>query len=151
MPHSPRVHGGRVWLLHSGTGRLVLVDPASGTARDRWPSCPATRAAWPCTSRFAFVGPVEDPRDVDVRRACRSPSGGPELKCGVGVVDLDAGRPVAHLEFLTGVEEIFDVQVLPGVRCPIVSGPLPDTDGTETIWDGAQGRVRREKGVGSAL
>src|SRR5262249_3886517 len=29
MPHSPRVHGGRVWLLDSGTGRLVTVDPAS--------------------------------------------------------------------------------------------------------------------------
>ena len=29
MPHSPRVHQGRVWLLDSGTGRLVVVDPAS--------------------------------------------------------------------------------------------------------------------------
>jgi hypothetical protein len=32
MPHSPRVHRGRVWMLHSGAGQLVLVDPASGKA-----------------------------------------------------------------------------------------------------------------------
>src|SRR5262249_22819183 len=30
MPHSPRVHLGRVWMLHSGAGQLVLVDPANG-------------------------------------------------------------------------------------------------------------------------
>jgi hypothetical protein len=32
------------------------------------------------------------------------------------------------------VDEIFDVKVLPGVRCPVLSGPLPDADGTQTIW-----------------
>src|SRR5262249_61684474 len=30
MPHSPRLHQGRVWLLDSGTARLVTVDPATG-------------------------------------------------------------------------------------------------------------------------
>jgi len=30
MPHSPRWHDGRLWLLESGTGQLVRVDPASG-------------------------------------------------------------------------------------------------------------------------
>lgn len=29
MPHAPRMHGGRVWMLHSGAGQLVLVDPAT--------------------------------------------------------------------------------------------------------------------------
>src|SRR5262249_22602994 len=33
MRHSPRLHQGRVWLLDSGTGRLVTVDPATGEAR----------------------------------------------------------------------------------------------------------------------
>jgi Domain of unknown function (DUF4915) len=31
MPHSPRIHGGRVWLLDSGTGRLVQVDIQRGS------------------------------------------------------------------------------------------------------------------------
>src|SRR5262249_59117741 len=32
MPHSPRWHNGRLWLLESGTGRLLPVDGATG----RW-------------------------------------------------------------------------------------------------------------------
>src|SRR5262249_7016298 len=45
-----------------------------------------------------------------------------QLKCGVAVVDLRDGRLVALLEFQTAVEEIFDVQVLAGVRFPEVIG-----------------------------
>jgi hypothetical protein len=41
---------------------------------------------------------------------------------------------MAHLEFVTGVEEIFDVQVLPGTRCPALSGPYASLDGAAPIW-----------------
>ena len=34
-----------------------------------------------------------------------------QLKCGVGVIDIRTGTTVATLEFVDGVEEIFDVQV----------------------------------------
>jgi hypothetical protein len=44
------------------------------------------------------------------------------LRCGVAVVDLGSGRVEAFLEFLTAVEEIFDVQLLPGLRFPEVVG-----------------------------
>jgi uncharacterized protein (TIGR03032 family) len=57
-----------------------------------------------------------------------------ELRCGVAVVDLRTGRSVAYLEFKSGVEEIFDVQVMPGVRCPAVSGPFATVDGSGPIW-----------------
>jgi hypothetical protein len=50
-----------------------------------------------------------------------------ELKCGVAVVDLIAGRVSAMLEFETAVEEIFDVQLLGGVRFPDVMGFQQDT------------------------
>jgi hypothetical protein len=45
-----------------------------------------------------------------------------ELKCGVAAVDVRDGRVVALLEFQTAVEEIFDVQLLPGLRFPEVLG-----------------------------
>ena len=45
-----------------------------------------------------------------------------QLKCGIGVVDLRSGRVIAFLEFQTAVEEIFDVQLLPGLRFPEVLG-----------------------------
>ena len=49
------------------------------------------------------------------------------LKCGVAVVDLRSGRVVGLLEFQTAVEEIFDVQLLPGVRFPEVIGFQKET------------------------
>jgi hypothetical protein len=50
-----------------------------------------------------------------------------ELKCGVAVVDLIAGRVSALLEFQTAVEEIFDVQLLGGARFPELLGFQQDT------------------------
>ena len=49
------------------------------------------------------------------------------LKCGVAAVDLRSGRVVALLEFQTAVEEIFDVQLLPGLRFPEVIGFQQET------------------------
>ena len=50
-----------------------------------------------------------------------------ELKCGVAVVDVRRGQIVAMLEFQTAVEEIFDVQLLPGLRFPEVIGFQKET------------------------
>ncbi len=50
-----------------------------------------------------------------------------QLKCGVAVVDLRSGQVIALLEFQTAVEEIFDVQLLPGVRFPEVIGFQQET------------------------
>ncbi len=49
------------------------------------------------------------------------------LKCGVEVVDCRRGQVVAGLEFQTAVEEIFDVQLLLGIRFPEVIGFQKDT------------------------
>ena len=48
-----------------------------------------------------------------------------QLKCGVGVIELSTGNTVATLEFVNAVEEIFDVQAVPGARCPTF-GDSPD-------------------------
>jgi hypothetical protein len=57
-----------------------------------------------------------------------------ELKCGVGVVDIRSGQTVATFESESGVEEIFDVQVLPRTRCVAIRGPRSDQDGAHEIW-----------------
>jgi uncharacterized protein (TIGR03032 family) len=132
MPHSPRVHRGRVWLLHSGAGQLVLVDPASGKVQTVT-ELPGYTRGLALYDRFAFVG-LSKIRETSTFGGMPIAARRPDLKCGVGAVDLTTGRLVAHLEFLTGVEEIFDVQVLPGTRCPALSGPYPTADGTGPIW-----------------
>jgi uncharacterized protein (TIGR03032 family) len=132
MPHSPRVDRGRVWMLHSGAGELVLVDPASGKV-NTVTELPGYTRGLALYDRFAFVG-LSKIRETSTFGGMPIAARRPELKCGVGVVDLTTGRLVAHLEFATGVEEIFDVQVLPGARCPALSGPYPGRDGTAPIF-----------------
>ena len=43
-----------------------------------------------------------------------------ERKCGVWVVDTARGQTVAFLQFQEGVQEIFAIQILPGIRYPDV-------------------------------
>jgi uncharacterized protein (TIGR03032 family) len=132
MPHSPRVHQGRVWLLDSGTGRLVTVDPASGEVR-AVAEQPGYARGLALHGSYAFVG-LSKIRETSTFGGMPIAQRRESLRCGVGVVDLTTGRHVAHLEFTAGVDEIFDVQVLPGVRLPAVSGPYPARDGMQMIW-----------------
>src|SRR5262249_42309569 len=55
MPHSPRVYQGRVWLLDSGTGRLVTVDPAKGKVEPA-AELPGYTRGLAFHDSFAFVG-----------------------------------------------------------------------------------------------
>ena len=57
-----------------------------------------------------------------------------ELKAGVAVVELASGFLVSMLEFTAGVHETFDVQFLPGLRCPAICGPFPSRDGSQPVW-----------------
>jgi uncharacterized protein (TIGR03032 family) len=120
MPHSPRLHDGRLWLLESGTGQLVLVDAATGQ-RQTVAELPGFARGLAMCGPYAFIG-------LSKIRATSAMDGVPlaqrreQLKCGIGVVDLRSGRVIAFLEFQTAVEEIFDVQLLPGLRFPEVLG-----------------------------
>jgi uncharacterized protein (TIGR03032 family) len=120
MPHSPRWHDGRLWLLESGTGRLLHIDPAGGP-RESMTELPGFARGLALAGPYAFVG-------LSKIRATSAMDGVPlalkreYLKCGVAVVDLRDGRLEAMLEFHSAVEEIFDVQLLPGVRFPEVIG-----------------------------
>jgi uncharacterized protein (TIGR03032 family) len=125
MPHSPRWHDGRLWLLESGTGQLQMIDPVTGH-RESVAQVPGFARGLALCGRYAFVG-------LSKIRATSAMDGVPlaarrdELKCGVAVVDLSAGRVCGMLEFQTAVEEIFDVQLLAGLRFPEVMGFQKDT------------------------
>ncbi len=120
MPHSPRWHDGKLWVLESGTGSVVLVDRATGQ-RETVARLPGFTRGVVFLGPYAFIG-------LSKIRATSAMDGVPlaerrdQLKCGIGVVDLRSGRDVAFLEFQTAVEEIFDVQMLPGIRFPEVMG-----------------------------
>src|SRR5207253_4786035 len=121
MPHSPRFHQGRVWLLDSGTGRLVVVDPATGGVTPV-AELPGYTRGLAFHDSFAFVG-LSRIRETSTFGGLPIAERRQELRCGIGIVDVPNGQLVAHLEFQTGVEEIFAVEVLPGIRCLALSGP----------------------------
>lgn len=132
MPHSPRLYDGRLWVLDSGYGRLSIVDPSRGRA-EPVVQLPGYTRGLAFHQGLAFVG-LSRIRETSVFGGIPIAERRQELRCGVGILDTATGRQVAGLLFHSGIEEIFDVQVLPGVRCPAISGPFPDIDGTQTIW-----------------
>ncbi len=125
MPHSPRVHDGRLWVLDSGNGTLVCVDPCDGRFDTvvRFDGYPRGLAF---CGRFAFVG-LSKIREKAIFGGVPVADETKERPCGVAVVDLRNGDIIGRLEFEHSVEEIFDVQILSGVRFPTVIGFEQDT------------------------
>lgn len=132
MPHSPRVHDGRLWVLNSGLGSLELVDPRTGK-RDVVAGMPGYTRGLAFCGPYAFVG-LSRIRETAVFGGVPIAEHRDQLKCGVAVVDLRTGKTAAYLEFETGVEEIFDVQVLAGSRCVAITGPYPVQDDAQDVW-----------------
>lgn len=125
MPHSPRWHEGRLWLLESGTGRLLLVDAVTGQ-RQTITELPGFTRGLALAGRYAFVG-LSKIRPTSAMDGVPLAERRGELKCGVAAVDLRCGQVIAFLEFQTAVEEVFDVQLLPGLRFPELLGFQKDT------------------------
>ncbi len=117
MPHSPRWHGGHLWLLESGTGSLGVVDRATGKY-NQVARVPGFTRGLDFHDRYAFIG-LSQVRETAVF------SGLPiteqtERNCGVWVVDVTTGETVAFVRFEEAMQEIFAVQVLHGRRFPDV-------------------------------
>ena len=118
MPHSPRWYQGKLWVLESGEGTLAVIDLERRTWR-------AVAQVPGFTRGIDFVGPLAFIGLSQVRESAVF-SGIPlvqrlkERTCGVWVVNIESGQTVGFLRFEAGVQEIFAVQVLPGIRFPEV-------------------------------
>jgi uncharacterized protein (TIGR03032 family) len=125
MPHSPRLHESKLWLLESGTGQLVHLDPATGR-RETVAELPGYTRGLALAGSYAFVG-LSKIRETSTFGGLPIAERRGQLKCGVGVVDCRRGQVIGLLEFQTAVEEIFDVLLLRGVRFPEVVGFQKET------------------------
>jgi uncharacterized protein (TIGR03032 family) len=130
MPHSPRWHEGNLFVLHSGYGRLERVDPATGHLEEV-AVVPGYARGLALHENLAFVG-LSKIRETAIFGGAPIAAYHDRLKCGVGVIEVDTGNTVATLEFTTGINEIFDVQVVPGARCPTF-GSSPGETGSD-VW-----------------
>lgn len=120
MPHSPRWHNGRLWVLESGTGCLLSVDLVTGKT-ELIAQVPGFARGVAFSGPLVFIG-LSKIRPTSAMDGVPLATRRDELKCGIAVVDLRSGQTIALLEFQSAVEEIFDVQLLPNLRFPEVIG-----------------------------
>jgi len=118
MPHSPRWHDGRLWLLESGTGTFGAVDPARGNYEPLL-EFPGFTRGLAFHGPYAFIG-LSQVRESAIFSGIPLVERLPRRTCGVWVVDLRIMQAVAWVEFEEGVQEIFAVEVLDGLQYPDV-------------------------------
>jgi uncharacterized protein (TIGR03032 family) len=116
MPHSPRWHQGKLWLLESGTGTIGTVDLPAGRY-DPVAEVPGFSRGLDFVGDLAFIG-LSQVRESAVFSGIPLTERQKERSCGVWVVDVIRGRTVAFLKFEDAVQEIFAVQVVPHARFP---------------------------------
>ena len=115
MPHSPRWHQNRLWLLESGRGGLNWFEPERGLRT--LVNLPGFTRGLDFAGDFAFVG-VSKVRETATFSGLPLTRSLSERYCGVWVVDLRNGRTAEFVRFESAVQEIFSVVVLPNIRYP---------------------------------
>lgn len=124
MPHSPRLHAGRLWLLNSGAGEFGYVDLTSGRF-EPVSFLPGYLRGLAFCGDFAIVG-LSTCRengtfqDLPLDPALRSRDAEP--RCALAVVGLRSGDAVHWLRINGFVRELYDVGMIPGVRRPQALG-----------------------------
>jgi uncharacterized protein (TIGR03032 family) len=117
MPHSPRLHRNRLWMLESGRGGLGWADLAAGRYQNIADLPGFTRGLDFC-GNLAFVGLSQVRESAIFSGIPIAERALAERNCGVWVVDLNSGEIVAFLRFEDAVQEVFAIQVLHGIRYP---------------------------------
>ncbi|MEY3358775.1 MAG: hypothetical protein RI923_35 [Pseudomonadota bacterium] len=123
MPHSPRWHNGKLWVLNAGTGYLGWVDFETKSFVP-FTFCPGFLRGLSMIGNVAAVG-LSKPRngrfsglDLDDELKKRDA----EPWCGVQIVSLTSGDVLQWVRFDGDISEIFDISFLPGVRNPMMVG-----------------------------
>jgi len=124
MPHSPRWHDGRLWLLDSGAGDFGYVDFASGKFVPVG-LCPGFARGLTFVGGYAVIG-VSRLRDNTFASGLsvlnRLESQHIQQTCGLLVIDPSTGKLVHWLTLEGVVSELYDVAFLPGLMRPFTPG-----------------------------
>ena len=119
MPHSPRWHEDKLWILESGRGTLAVADLDAGT----WETVaelPGFTRGLTFAGGLAFVG-LSQIRESSTFGGLPIEERLEERLCGVWAVDPESGNIVGFLRFEELVQEIFDITFLTGIRYPEIA------------------------------
>lgn len=123
MPHSPRWHNGKLWLLNAGTGYLGWVDLEKKTFVPH-AFVPGFARGLSMIGNVAAIG-LSKPRnqrfeglqlDEELKKRDADPW------CGVQIVSLTNGDVLNWIRFEGDITEIFDISFLPNVKNPMMIG-----------------------------
>lgn len=138
MPHSPRYHNGMIWLLDSGRGFLIKVDPETGKSEDV-AFCPGFLRGLSIHRGFAVVT-ASLPRDgtfqgLQLDENIKARDGEPW--CGIYIINMRSGDIVEWIKIDGHIKELFDVAVIPNARCPMsIAMASPEIQSMITIENG---------------
>jgi uncharacterized protein (TIGR03032 family) len=134
MPHSPRWYNGTLWVLESGDGSIGKINIETGKYEPI--------AHFPGFTRgLSFLGPLAFVGLSQVRESAVF-SGIPlverlknaeERSCGVWVLNIETGETLGFCRFEEGVQEIFAVEVLPGMSFPDLINHDPEILGRSFV------------------
>ena len=111
MPHSPRWYRDKLWVLESGAGQLINIDPTNGD-KTVVAEVPGFCRGIDFIEHYAIIG-LSEVRETAVFAGLPLTEREQDRKCGVWIVDITNGQTVGFLVFSGGVQEIFSVQLVP--------------------------------------
>ena len=124
MPHSPRLHGGKLWIVNSGSGELGWVD----TKKKEFNPvcfCPGYARGLSFAGKYALIG-------LSLARDNRTFQGlqlnetlidkDTDARCGLLIVDTETGDTIEWVRIEGVIKELFDVSFLPNIQCPSAIG-----------------------------
>ena len=122
MPHSPRWHGGKLWLLNSGSGELGWIEAGQFHSLCALPGF-VRGLAFAGGCAVVGLSKLRSPQFTGLPLEERLiTEGNPGGCCGLRVIDLATGQVLHSLDLPEPIDELFDVALLPGVRQPRALG-----------------------------
>lgn len=114
LPHSPRVYDSKLYVLLSGLGEVVVVDPNRG-CYESFIQLPGFGRGMVRHGDYLFIG-LSGRRQGSMFRDLPVFAPDRHVLPGIAVVDLRTASVVGHFTYSDKHREILDLQVLPGVR-----------------------------------
>lgn len=125
MPHSPRLHRNRLWLLNAGTGELGYANPTNNLFQPI-AFCPGFLRGLAFHHQFAIIGLSQTRRNQTFHSlplAHQLKHRNQQPFCGLAVVNIQTQKIPFTLQFAAPLAELFDVQLLRASRQPTLLYP----------------------------
>lgn len=122
MPHSPRIYDGKLYALLSAVGELVEIDLVKGEYQTLV-NIGSFARGMAKFGEYLFIGTSKLRHNTSSFKDL--PIAGTSI-AGISIVYLPYKSIVGKIEYQTSAEEIYDVQVLPGIKRPNIISAKQD-------------------------